>query len=272
MIIFSDIKLARKLERVEAITTAEFVESRAKLFPESGVEWIEVAGVYAMFDGIKSPSTQTFGLGIFDEITETEMQMLESFFQKHNAPVFHEVSPMVNDSIITLLNERSYQPIELTNVMYRTLDSANFFNLQKNVHISTRIINKDEIDVFAETSVAGWSAEMPEFADFGIELCRVGANSKSILPFIAELGGKPIATGSMSIYDDVAMLCGASTIPESRNQGAQNALLAARLAHAYENGCKIAAMGARPGSQSQRNAEKNDFRVAYTRIKWQLKK
>jgi hypothetical protein len=62
----------------------------------------------------------------------------------------------------------------------------------------------------------------------------VGANSKSILPFIAELNGKPIATGSMSIYEDVAILCGASTIPESRNQGAQNALLEARLAHAHK--------------------------------------
>ncbi len=76
----------------------------------------------------------------------------------------------------------------------------------------------------------------------------------------------------MSICEDVAMLCGASTIPESRNQGAQNALLETRLAHAHKKGCTIAAMGARPGSQSQRNAEKNGFRVAYTRIKWQLKK
>jgi hypothetical protein len=30
-------------------------------------------------------------------------------------------------------------------------------------------------------------------------------------------------------------------------------------------------MGALPGSQSQKNAEKNGFRIAYTRTKWQLK-
>jgi hypothetical protein len=29
-------------------------------------------------------------------------------------------------------------------------------------------------------------------------------------------------------------------------------------------------MDALPGSQSQRNAEKNNFRIAYTRTKWQL--
>lgn len=271
MIIFADINLARKLERIEAVTSVEFVESRVNLFPTSRAEWIEVAGVYAIFDGTKSPSTQTFGLGIFNEITGTEMETIESFFKKHNAPVFHEVSPVVDDSIMALLNERGYQPVELTSVMYRTLDSTNALNLPKNRHISTRIIGKDEVNVFAKTSVAGWIEEMPELADFGIELCRIGANSKSALPFIAELDGKPIATGSMSICDDVAMLCGASTIPESRNQGAQNALLEARLAHAHDKGCTIATLGARPGSQSQRNAEKNGFRIAYTRIKWQLK-
>ena len=271
MIIFSDINLARKLERAEAVTNAEFVESRVKLFPECGAEWIEVAGVYAMFDGAESPLTQTFGLGIFDEITATEMETIESFFKKHDSPVFHEVCPIVDDSIIALLNERGYQPIELTSVMYRTLDSSNPLSLPKKAQIQTRIIGKDEIDVFAKTSVSGWSAEMPEFADFGIELCRVGANSKCSLSFIGELEGKPIATGSMLIYEDVAMLAGASTIPENRNQGAQNALLEARLAHAREQGCTIASMGARPGSQSQRNAEKNGFRIAYTRIKWQLK-
>jgi GNAT superfamily N-acetyltransferase len=271
MTIYSNKELSQKIERTEARSTADFVESRAKLFPESGAEWIEVAGVYAMFDGAESPTTQTFGLGVFDEITNAELEEIEAFFKRHKSPVFHEVSPMADPSIMTLLNERGYQPIELTSVMYRTLDLENALDLPKNPNISTRIIGKDEVEIFAKTSVAGWSAEMPEFADFGIELCRVGANSKGALPFIAELEGKPIATGTLYIYDDVAELAGASTIPEGRRQGAQNALLEARLRYAAEKGCAVAIMGALPGSQSQRNAEKNGFRVAYTRTKWQLK-
>jgi hypothetical protein len=63
----------------------------------------------------------------------------------------------------------------------------------------------------------------------------------------------------------------AGAIPESRNLGAQNALLDARLRYAAASGCTLAIMGAAPGSQSQRNAEKNGFRIAYTRTKWQLK-
>ena len=32
--------------------------------------------------------------------------------------------------------------------------------------------------------------------------------------------------------------------------------------------CDVALMAALPGSGSQRNAERNGFRIAYTRIKW----
>ena len=55
----SDLTLARRLERCEARTNAAFVETRARLRPESNATWIECAGAYAMFDGIGSPLTQT---------------------------------------------------------------------------------------------------------------------------------------------------------------------------------------------------------------------
>ena len=57
-------------------------------------------------------------------------------------------------------------------------------------------------------------------------------------------------------------------MPEWRNRGAQRALLEHRLGRAAEAGCDLAMMGAAPGSASQRNAERQGFRIAYTRIKW----
>ncbi len=119
--IFSDKTLSQKIERTEARSNADFVESRAKLFPESGADWIEVAGVYAMFDAVDSPTTQTFGLGLFDEITNVEMDNIEAFFKERDAPVFHEVSPLADSTIFSILNNRGYQPIEFTNVMYQEI-------------------------------------------------------------------------------------------------------------------------------------------------------
>ena len=60
---FADIDLARRLERTEAQGNIDFVEARQQAFPDRGATWIEVAGTYAMFDGVGSPLTQTFGLG-----------------------------------------------------------------------------------------------------------------------------------------------------------------------------------------------------------------
>ena len=141
--IFSDKSLSQKIERTEARSNADFVESRAKLFPTSGAEWIEVAGVYAMFDTIDSPTTQTFGLGLFDEITDVEMDKIEAFFNERNAPVIHEVSPLADLTIFPMLNKRGYQPIEFTSVMYREIDSANSFVPPQNSQIKTRIIDEN---------------------------------------------------------------------------------------------------------------------------------
>ncbi len=119
--IYSDIELSRKLERTEARANADFVETRARLQPESGAAWIGVGGAYAMFDGVASPLTQTFGLGIFEEARPDHLERLEAFFTERGAPVFHEVSPMAHPSLVSLLSDREYRPIELTSVMFREL-------------------------------------------------------------------------------------------------------------------------------------------------------
>ena len=115
--IYSDKNLSQKLERTEARSNANFVEARAAMFPESGAQWTEIGGAYAMFDGVESPLTQTFGLGVFEEITGAEIERLEEFFKKHDAPVFHEVCPLADFSLLELLNRRGYQPAELSSVL-----------------------------------------------------------------------------------------------------------------------------------------------------------
>ena len=61
----TDLSLARRLEYAEARANVAFVEARAADSPGSGATWCEVAGTYAMFDGVESPCTQTFGFGLF---------------------------------------------------------------------------------------------------------------------------------------------------------------------------------------------------------------
>lgn len=265
---FADIELARRLERTEARSNADFVEARAKAFPDRGATWTEVAGAYAMFDGVGSPLTQTFGLGVFQEINPADLDAIEGFFKSRGAEVFHEVSPIADASVFKLFNERGYRPIEFSSVLYRTIDPDVRLGSSRNDQVKVRLVPENEIELFAQTAFEGWS-EFTEILDFLRELAQVTALSKS-LSFIAELEGKPIATGALSITGDVALLAGASTIPTARRQGAQLALLEERLRYAAAHGCTVAMMAANPGSGSQRNAERNGFRIAYTRTKWQL--
>ena len=267
---FADIELARRLERTEAQGNANFVEARAEAFQQVGAQWIEVAGAYAMFDGVGSPLTQTFGLGVFQPITNEDLDQIEQFFFSKGADVFHEVCPLADQSVFTLFKERGYQPVEFSNVLYRPISPDLRLHATRNERIKVRVTEKDEVHLWTETSFEGWS-EFPEYEDFFRDLAQVNARSKGP-SFIAELDGKPIATGALTIHEGVALLAGASTIPEARRQGAQLALLEDRLRYAAQHGCNVAMMVALPGSGSQRNAERHRFRIAYTRTKWHLRK
>lgn len=267
---FADIELARRLERTEAQGNIDFIEARAEAFPDVGAKWIEVAGAYGMFDGAGSPLTQTFGLGVSGPITAEELDTLEQFFQSRGAEVFHEVCPLADSSVFELFRERGYQPIEFSNVLYRPISPDLRLHVNRNGAIKIRVLAKDDAAVWAKTMFEGWR-EFEEVADFMRDLGQVTARSKA-LSFLAELEADPIAAGALTIHGDVALLAGASTIPEARRQGAQLALLEGRLRYAANNGCTVAMMVALPGSGSQRNAERHGFRIAYTRTKWHLRK
>ena len=266
--ILTDLSLARRLERAEAVANARFVEARARLAPDSGAQWIEVAGAYAMFDGPASPCTQTFGLGLFQMPAPADMDRLEAFFKDRGAPVMHEVSPLADKALLPFLNERGYRPVELSSAMFLPL--AGRAGESPAPHLQVRVVGDEERDVWARTGAEGWR-ELTEFSDLMLDLMRVTAVRQDGAAFLVELNGRPIAAGALAVHNGVALLAGASTIPEFRRRGAQSLLLEARLDYARRAGCDIAMMCAEPGSASQRNAERQGFRIAYTRIKFGLR-
>jgi GNAT superfamily N-acetyltransferase len=130
-----------------------------------------------------------------------------------------------------------------------------------------RVIEPGERARWIDTAVIGWSDD-PVVSGFVRRLVSMAVINDAMLHFIVEREGAPIATASLGLHDGVALLAGASTVPEGRGLGAQALLLAARLVEARRRGCELAMMVTAPGSTSQRNAERRGFRVAYTRTKW----
>jgi GNAT superfamily N-acetyltransferase len=264
---FSDLALSKRLERAEGFACAQRAVARRLQSAAVNAEWIECDGAYAVFDGVDSPCTQTFGLGIFEELTSATLDTIEAFFARHEAPVFHEVSPFAGPAALALLCQRGYRPMEITSVLYLPVAQATSITP---ANLSVRVINPDEATLWSEVSTRGWVQDHPEFADLFLDLGAVIAASEHTVCFLAEIDGQPGAAGVLCLHDGVALFGGAATVPEFRRRGLQAALLQARMRYAFEHQCDLAMMCALPGSESQRNAERKGFRIAYTRTKWQL--
>jgi GNAT superfamily N-acetyltransferase len=265
--VFADLDLSRRLERTEGQACLKFAESRARLFPESGAEWIECAGAYAVFDGVDSPVTQSFGLGLFEELSPASLDRIERFFLERAAAVVHEVSPLAGITTMDLLCCRGYRPIELSSVLHRPVE---LHSTREGGGIRVRVALKQEADQWADLSARGWAHGNPELLGFLEQFGALAFAREESVNFIAELDGKAAATGTLCLHDGVALFAGASTIPEMRRHGLQAALLEARMRYAYEHRYPLAMMVTEAGSQSQRNAERQGFRIAYTRTKWRL--
>jgi GNAT superfamily N-acetyltransferase len=262
-----DVGLAQRLERAEAHANAMFVESRARRMPASGACWMSVGGTFAMFDGVGSPLTQTFGLGVYEPVTPDALESIESFFLSRGSDAFNEVSPLADPSALALLNERGYRPCELTSVLYRPISPAAVAHPPQDGPFAVVVASPAQQVLWADTALRGWS-EFAEVREFMTSFGPTAAGAEDAYPFIAFDSHQAVATGMLAIHGGVALLAGASTVPEARGRGAQRALLRARLRLAADRGCTLAMMCAGPGSGSQRNAERQGFRIAYTRIKW----
>jgi len=259
----TDLALSRRLELAEGRAGSRFVEARARCEPAVGSAWTQITGAYLLYDGPRSPVTQTFGLGMSGLPTAEEMERIEAFFEERAAPVYHEVSPLADPGMLALLAARGYAPVELTTILVQPLCAR----ASADTALAVREAHLGELEEWARTAAAGW-ADAIELNDSMFGLMKVVGDAEDLRIYFAEIEGRPVATGALAMHGGVALLAGGATIPEWRNRGAQRALLEHRLSCAAKAGCDLAMMGAAPGSASQRNAERQGFRIAYTRIKW----
>jgi GNAT superfamily N-acetyltransferase len=137
-----------------------------------------------------------------------------------------------------------------------------------NIHV--RAIRSEDTQLWTEISARGWSHEHPELVDFLLDNGVLLTAREDSQCFLTEVDGLPGAAGVLCINDGVELFGGSATVPELRRRGLQGALLEDRMRYAWEHGCDLAMMVAEAGSNSQRNAERKGFRIAYTRTKWRL--
>jgi ribosomal protein S18 acetylase RimI-like enzyme len=77
-------------------------------------------------------------------------------------------------------------------------------------------------------------------------------------------GARPVATAALAVQDDMAYLLSAATREGDRGRGAQQALIAARLARAAQIGCAVQVSETLSILEhSLRNLQRAGFREVY---------
>lgn len=261
---FSDLDLARRLERTDAWVGLESAQIHCAMYPESGATVLAVPGGHAVFRGIGSPLTQVLGLGMSGPVTENEMERLEDFFRARGSRAQIELCPFADRSVFRLLASRSYAPLDCSNMLVRRVKPDTRIPAIPTLP-PVRRCGPEEAELWARTVVQGFGSDQV-IADDNIAILTSLFKQPDTISFLAILDDQPVGAGALSVYQGVAALYGATTLRGYRKRGVQLAVLQALVNGAIDLGCDLAYSLTQPGSVSQRNLERQGFGVAYTRF------
>jgi GNAT superfamily N-acetyltransferase len=260
--IHADLSLGLRLEGAAIAIESQYARAHAALRPDLDIELASIADGVAIFAGIGSPMSQTTGLGLRGPIAESDFEAIEDFYFRRKATARIIVCPLADDSLFETLNRRGYRLGEFESTLVRPLE-----DVPESSHspaIKLTLIGAEDADRYAETVGPNFTADgvlSPEMR----EMMSVIFGTSCGMSVLAEVEGQGAGGGSLLMHEGVAMLAGAGTLPKFRNKGVHAALFDHRLILARETGCDLAVMGAKPGSTSQKNAERKGFLLVYTK-------
>lgn len=261
---FIDAALSYRLESSEWLPALALIDALMRDKPELKAERRQVAGGWMMYGGPHSPMNHIIGMGLQGPVSREEFDEVEDFYRRHNSVCEVVVSPYADMSLLGHLGERGYRITEWNSVLVRRLDPTDRFDLRG---VDVRPVDSANGRQWCEVMARGFA----DLAAVSPDLFTTFTTSPNGACFLAYVDGQPAGGGAASVFPEqgIAPFHGAATLPEFRNRGVQNALFQARLQAVTAAGGTFAVVCTQPGTVSQRNAERNGFRVAYTKVAMQ---
>jgi GNAT superfamily N-acetyltransferase len=269
--LFASTTLAARIERADARLMSESASAAARRRPETRAFAIAVAGGAATYAAPGSPLNKVAGLGFAGPLDPAELDGVERAFAERGAAVQVELSCLAEPGIGALLTRRGYVLENFENVLGRPLpvEPARRSPPEIEVCESTAAEASVWLDLVITAFASPDAQGVPSHESFPrAELEQVledMARAEGFVRYWARRGGVAAGGASMRLFEGVAQLCGAATLPEHRRRGVQSALLATRLEIASRAGCDVAVVTTQPGSKSQENVQKHGFELLYTR-------
>ncbi len=270
--LFATTSLARRIELAECSLIGDIAHAVERRLGAGTVMVAPLSGGTAVFAGSGTPFNKLAGLG-FEPLDEPALATIEHEFERRSTPLQVELASLSsNTDVGATLTRRGYSLVGFENVLGLPLGSARPASSTVGVAI-TRAASSESprwIDVvatgFSNPDTFDGPATHDVFDRDALEqIIGMTGDVPGFARYLARRDGVILAGGAMRMWNGVAQMCGAATLPEHRRQGAQTALLAERLNDAAREGCDIAIVTTQPGSRSQANMQRQGFALLYTR-------
>lgn len=269
---FANATLAGRIERAEASLVRGLGAAARRRLDEELLVIESIGGGVAVHAGADNPANKVAGIGFEAAPASEEWDRIEQAYAAHNAAVRVELSSLASPEIGRLLTQRGYELTGYENLLGLALDTFVGPASVPGVSIATAERHEltDWIDVvstgFEHTDDFDAPPSDDSFPRAAIE--RVFGDilaSSEFEQLLARRDGELAGGASLRIFESVAQLSGAATLPAHRRRGVQTALVSHRLAEAARRGCDVAVVTTQPGSKSQQNLQRFGFAVLYVR-------
>ncbi len=262
--------IANALERGEASGIAGSARESIARAPGGPGVVRPIGDGFMLYMGPGSFISRAAGLGMPSEVTAEHLDEVEAFYRGVGAVPTVDLCPYAHASLRKLLRDRGYVIEKFKEVLYRTLASEDDLDPLPGVDI-VRIDRADPGDMtrVARLIEQGFSnGEPPPTNRVSKTLGLVSQSAAT--SFAAVIDGAWVGAGVVATSDAPAALFAASTLPAHRRRGVQAALIRARLAFARSQGATLASIQCAPGIATRRNAERQGFTCAYTKVEMVL--
>jgi ribosomal protein S18 acetylase RimI-like enzyme len=270
--LFASASLARRIEEAEASLVRAFAMGIRQGGRVPGVFIADVSGGVAAIAGEHSPFNKLLGLG-FQPLDEAALEPIEQEFARRGIRLHAEVATLADPAVAAALTRRGYVLSGFENVLGLPLESgpppfvgASDLEIQRVAPEQSREWTTAVATAFLAPDTYDGPASHDSFGQEALEqVFEETADVPGFERYLVVREGTVAGGGSMRIYNGVAQLCGAATLPAHRRRGIQSSLLRHRLAEAAAAGCDIAVVTTSPGSKSQENVQKLGFQLLYSR-------
>ncbi len=261
--IFPDPGLAAQIDRAEAGLSAAFAAGAAAA--GAAVFNQELGGGRAVLVRRGSPVNKLIGAGFDGALDDSELAAVEEAWAAQGEPMRVELSTLAAPEVGPQLSGRGYRLDGFDNVLGMSVEPAAGVN-------GISVDDADDDVVWRELAVDGSlhpddSAVTAEVhAREAIESVYLDlVRADGFRRVVARVEGEPAGVATLRLDGDVALLCGATTVPRFRRRGVQAAMLAARMNLAHQAGARVAVVTTAPGSQSMRNVMRRGCALLYAR-------